>query len=98
MIKGLHQNAYRCRDSEQTRTFYEDFRGCQGDAGQSRHRRHPNRTPSRCLSGDALSVHPRRANREYPWSLKRRFTIRASISPPWFQWLKSTLSAPSAGL
>ena len=25
MIKGLHHNAYRCRDSEQTRQFYEDF-------------------------------------------------------------------------
>ncbi len=27
MIKGLHHNAYRCRDSEQTRVFYEDFLG-----------------------------------------------------------------------
>jgi catechol 2,3-dioxygenase-like lactoylglutathione lyase family enzyme len=27
MIKGLHHNAYRCRDSEQTRSFYEDFLG-----------------------------------------------------------------------
>jgi catechol 2,3-dioxygenase-like lactoylglutathione lyase family enzyme len=27
MIKGLHHNAYRCRDSEQTRAFYEDFLG-----------------------------------------------------------------------
>ncbi len=25
MIKGLHHNAYRCRDSEQTRKFYEEF-------------------------------------------------------------------------
>lgn len=25
MIKKLHHNAYRCRDSEETRTFYEDF-------------------------------------------------------------------------
>lgn len=25
MIKGLHHNAYRCRDSEVTRAFYEDF-------------------------------------------------------------------------
>jgi catechol 2,3-dioxygenase-like lactoylglutathione lyase family enzyme len=24
-IQGLHHNAYRCRDSEQTRAFYEDF-------------------------------------------------------------------------
>ena len=24
-IKGLHHAAYRCRDSEQTRAFYEDF-------------------------------------------------------------------------
>jgi len=27
MIRGLHHNAYRCRDSEQTRKFYEDFLG-----------------------------------------------------------------------
>lgn len=27
MIKGLHHNAYRCRDSEETRQFYEQFLG-----------------------------------------------------------------------
>lgn len=27
MLKGLHHNAYRCRDSEETRQFYEDFLG-----------------------------------------------------------------------
>ena len=27
MIKGLHHTAYRCRDSEETRAFYEDFLG-----------------------------------------------------------------------
>jgi len=27
MIEGLHHNAYRCRDSEETRAFYEDFLG-----------------------------------------------------------------------
>lgn len=26
-IKGLHHSAYRCRDSEATRAFYEDFLG-----------------------------------------------------------------------
>jgi catechol 2,3-dioxygenase-like lactoylglutathione lyase family enzyme len=26
-IRRLHHNAYRCRDSEQTRRFYEDFLG-----------------------------------------------------------------------
>ena len=26
-IKGLHHNAWRCRDSEETRRFYEDFLG-----------------------------------------------------------------------
>lgn len=26
-IQGLHHNAYRCRDAEQTRAFYEDFLG-----------------------------------------------------------------------
>ena len=27
MIKKLHHNAYRCRDSEETRAFYEGFLG-----------------------------------------------------------------------
>ncbi|MCB9758872.1 MAG: VOC family protein [Alphaproteobacteria bacterium] len=27
VIKGLHHNAYRCRDAEETRRFYEDFMG-----------------------------------------------------------------------
>lgn len=27
MLKKLHHNAYRCRDSEETRRFYEDFLG-----------------------------------------------------------------------
>ena len=27
MIRGLHHSAYRCRDSEQTRRFYEEFLG-----------------------------------------------------------------------
>src|SRR5258706_8036948 len=27
MIRKLHHSAYRCRDSEQTRQFYEDFLG-----------------------------------------------------------------------
>lgn len=27
MIHGLHHSAYRCRDSEATRAFYEDFLG-----------------------------------------------------------------------
>src|ERR1700724_3985078 len=45
-------------------------RGRQGDAGQSRHRRDPNRAPPRCLSSNALSVHPRRTNPEYPGRLR----------------------------
>jgi len=27
MLRRLHHNAYRCRDSEETRRFYEDFLG-----------------------------------------------------------------------
>ena len=27
MLKGLHHNAYRCRDAEETRKFYNDFLG-----------------------------------------------------------------------
>ena len=27
MIRKLHHSAYRCRDSEETRRFYEDFLG-----------------------------------------------------------------------
>lgn len=26
-VEGLHHNAYRCRDAEETRRFYEDFLG-----------------------------------------------------------------------
>ena len=26
-IQGLHHNAYRCQDAEETRKFYEDFLG-----------------------------------------------------------------------
>ncbi|MEE3105376.1 MAG: VOC family protein, partial [Pseudomonadota bacterium] len=26
-IQGLHHNACRCRDAEETRAFYEDFLG-----------------------------------------------------------------------
>jgi catechol 2,3-dioxygenase-like lactoylglutathione lyase family enzyme len=43
MIKGLHHNAYRCRDSEETRAFYEDFLGLELvsafeiDAGRALH-------------------------------------------------------------
>jgi hypothetical protein len=40
-------------------------RGRLGNARQSRHRRDPNRAPSRRLPGDALSIHSRRTNREY---------------------------------
>jgi DNA invertase Pin-like site-specific DNA recombinase len=40
---------------------------------ESRYWRYPNRAPPRCISGNALPVHPRRANREYPWSLKTTF-------------------------
>lgn len=28
VVKGFHHSAYRCRDSEETRAFYEDFLGC----------------------------------------------------------------------
>ncbi len=43
MIKGLHHNAYRCRDSEETLAFYEDFLGLELvsafeiDAGRALH-------------------------------------------------------------
>jgi Resolvase, N terminal domain len=40
-------------------------------------RRHANRTPSRCLSGDALSVHSRRAHRESSRRLKLARELRA---------------------
>jgi hypothetical protein len=39
-------------------------------ARQSRYWCHPNRAPSRRFAGDALSLHLRRANREYPGRLK----------------------------
>ena len=33
MIKGLHHNAYRCRDSEETRAFYEGAKKFQRSEG-----------------------------------------------------------------
>jgi hypothetical protein len=51
-----------------------DDRGRQGDAGQPRHRRHPKRAATRRLTGDALSVHPSRANRQYAG----RLTVHAA--------------------
>jgi hypothetical protein len=39
-------------------------------AGQSRHRCDSNRAPPRRLSSDALSLHPRRPNRECPGRLR----------------------------
>jgi hypothetical protein len=55
------------------------LRSNSANAGQPRHRRHPNRTPSWCLSGDALSLHPRRAH----CASSRRLRKRAN-----FQWLE----------
>jgi hypothetical protein len=66
-------------------THRRRHRGCQSDAGQPRHRRHSNRTPSWCLSGDAVSLHPRRAHREYPGRL------RTVALPPKTGRLKRTL-------
>jgi hypothetical protein len=45
-------------------------RGRQGDARQSRYRRDANRAPPWRLSRGALSLHPRRANRECPGRLR----------------------------
>jgi hypothetical protein len=53
-------------------------RGRQGAAGQSRYWCDPNRASPRGLPGDALSVYPRRTNREYPQSLRRRSAILPS--------------------
>jgi hypothetical protein len=52
-------------------THRRGHRGRLGDARQSRHRRNSNRATARRLSGDALSLHPRRANREYSGRLTR---------------------------
>jgi hypothetical protein len=50
--------------------------GRQGDAAQSRHRRDSNRAPPRCLSGNALSVHPCRPNCEYSGRLRTNGSSR----------------------
>ena len=52
------------------KTYRRRHRGRQGDAGQSRHRRDANRASPRRVSGYALSLYPRRANREYPRRLR----------------------------
>lgn len=44
MIKGLHHNAYRCRDSEETRKFYEDFLGLPLSASLEIHESQTGRT------------------------------------------------------
>ena len=65
------------------KTYRRRHRGCQGDAGQPRHRRNPNRAPPRRLTGNALSVPPGRANRE--------FAMRLTTGP----WKYSRLKEPS---
>jgi hypothetical protein len=60
---ACRRSARRPHRRSSAKTYRRRHRGCQGAARQSRYRRHPNRTPSRCLSGDALSLHPRRAPR-----------------------------------
>jgi hypothetical protein len=62
-------SARRSDGRPSAKTNRRRHRGCQGDAGQPRHRHHPNRAPPRCLTGDALSAHPGRANSEYAASL-----------------------------
>ena len=48
MIRKLHHSAYRCRDSEETRRFYEDFLGLPL-AGHARDRGDQERAQTRAL-------------------------------------------------
>jgi hypothetical protein len=59
-------------------THRRRYRGRQGDARQSRHRRDANRARPRRVAGDALPIHSRRANREYP---RRLITAALSQRP-----------------
>jgi hypothetical protein len=51
------------------------------DAGQSRD---PNRAPPRCVSRDALPVHPRRTNREYHRRLTKGGTEKTVCGKNWW--------------
>ena len=48
----------------------DDIEAAKALLANPRHRRDSNRAPPRRLSRDALSVHPRRTNREYPGRLR----------------------------
>ena len=57
MIKGLHHNAYRCRDSEETRRFYEDFLGLPlVNASRSRRPRPAARPAPACCTPSSSST------------------------------------------
>ena len=74
MIKGLHHNAYRCRDSEQTRRFYEDFLGLPL-AGTPGDQRDEDRAPRpRCCTPSIASTTAR------TWRSSRRPTCPSSSS------------------
>jgi len=61
MIKGLHHNAYRCRDSEETRAFYEDFLGLRMASAFE-----INEGPLRLLGKDGVWPRPRLRSRCFP--------------------------------
>src|SRR5271169_1286152 len=66
-------------------THRRRHRGRQGDAGEPRHRRDPDRAPPRRVPGDALSVHPGRANREYARRLTTAALSQRGDAPGGFQ-------------
>ncbi len=74
MIKGLHHNAYRCRDSEETRSFYEDFLGLPLAASLEIEESKTGRSDQH-----AAHVLPARRRRRISPSSKRR-TCRSSSS------------------
>src|SRR5271154_5235488 len=66
-------------------THRRRHRGRQGAPRQSRHRRDPDRAPPRRLTGDALSLHPGRTNREYAGRLTTAALSQRPDAPGGFQ-------------
>ena len=58
VIRKLHHNAYRCRDSEETRKFYEDFLGLRSRARSRSRRPRAAARPTRCTPSTSSTTAP----------------------------------------
>jgi catechol 2,3-dioxygenase-like lactoylglutathione lyase family enzyme len=92
MIRMLHHNAYRCRDSEETRVFYEDFLGLPlvntVDLSQTKTGRHTHtlHTFYRLDDGSCLAFFE---TDDFPFQFKQQHDfdlhIALEVGPEWLQ-------------